>query len=49
MFTDSSPQDVYDQLQAKVDEIISTRNLDKKRQTSYQTFLFTIMYVVPHN
>ncbi|THV49418.1 hypothetical protein BGAL_0196g00160 [Botrytis galanthina] len=36
--------DVYDQLQAKVDEIISTRNLDKKRQTSYQTFLFTIIH-----
>ncbi|KAB8292990.1 hypothetical protein EYC80_007354 [Monilinia laxa] len=36
--------DVYDQLQAKVNEIISTRNLDKKRQTSYQTFLFTIIH-----
>ncbi|RAL64721.1 hypothetical protein DID88_001752 [Monilinia fructigena] len=31
--------DVYDQLQAKVNEIISTRNLDKKRQTSYQNLL----------
>ncbi|KAF7876418.1 hypothetical protein EAF04_001510 [Stromatinia cepivora] len=36
--------DVYDQLEAKVNEIISTRNLDKKRQTSYQTFLFTIIH-----
>lgn len=36
-------QDVYDQLEAKVNEIISSGTLDTKRQTSYQTFLFTIM------
>lgn len=38
------PQDVYDQLEAKVNEIISSGTLDRKRQISYQTFLFTIMY-----
>ncbi|PQE14421.1 nuclear import and export protein [Rutstroemia sp. NJR-2017a BBW] len=33
-----------DQLLAKVSEIVSSGNLDKKRQTSYQTFLFTIIH-----
>jgi exportin-5 len=36
-------QDVYDQLEAKVNEIISSGSLDSKRQVAYQTFLFTIM------
>ncbi|KAG0647223.1 hypothetical protein D0Z07_7030 [Hyphodiscus hymeniophilus] len=36
--------DVYDQLEAKVNEIISSGTLDTKRQTSYQTFLFTIVH-----
>jgi exportin-5 len=36
--------DVYDQLEAKVNEIISSGTLDTKRQTSYQTFLFTIIH-----
>ena len=36
-------QDVYDQLEAKVNEIISSGLLDSKRQVAYQTFLFTIM------
>ncbi|KAI9049381.1 hypothetical protein LZ554_006415 [Drepanopeziza brunnea f. sp. 'monogermtubi'] len=35
--------DVYEQLEAKVNEIISSGTLDVKRQTSYQTFLFTII------
>ncbi|KAH9222210.1 armadillo-type protein [Leptodontidium sp. 2 PMI_412] len=35
--------DVYEQLEAKVNEIISSGALDSKRQTSYQTFLFTII------
>ncbi|KAF8866294.1 hypothetical protein BDZ45DRAFT_668118 [Acephala macrosclerotiorum] len=36
--------DVYDQLEAKVNEIISTTSLDAKRKTSYQTFLFMIIH-----
>ena len=36
--------DVYNQLEAKVNEIISSGILDIKRQTSYQTFLFTIVH-----
>lgn len=35
--------DVYEQLEAKVNEIISSGALDTKRQTSYNTFLFTII------
>ncbi|RDW68001.1 hypothetical protein BP6252_09397 [Coleophoma cylindrospora] len=36
--------EVYEQLEAKVNEIISSGALDRKRQTSYQTFLFTIIH-----
>ncbi|KAF4632023.1 hypothetical protein G7Y89_g6104 [Cudoniella acicularis] len=36
--------DVYDQLEAKVNEIIASGRLETKRQTSYQTFLFTIIH-----
>lgn len=36
--------DVYDTLEAKVKEIISTGTLDSKRQTAYETFLFTILH-----
>ncbi|TAQ84731.1 hypothetical protein B7494_g6960 [Chlorociboria aeruginascens] len=36
--------DVYDQLEAKVNEIISSGTLDMKRQVSYETFLFTIIH-----
>ncbi|PMD42621.1 ARM repeat-containing protein [Hyaloscypha variabilis F] len=36
--------DVYDQLEAKVNEIISSGSLDSKRQVAYQTFLFTIIH-----
>lgn len=36
--------DVYDQLEGKVNEIISTGDLDTKRKVSYQTFLFTIIH-----
>ncbi|KAH8819701.1 armadillo-type protein [Xylogone sp. PMI_703] len=36
--------DVYDQLEAKVNEIIASGTLDAKRQVSYQTFLFTIIH-----
>ncbi|CAG8954882.1 hypothetical protein HYFRA_00008569 [Hymenoscyphus fraxineus] len=36
--------DVYDQLEAKVSEIIASGRLDPKRQVSYQTFLFTIIH-----
>ncbi|PBP25975.1 ARM repeat-containing protein [Diplocarpon rosae] len=35
--------DVYEQLEAKVNEIISSGTLDPKRQTAYQTFLFTVI------
>jgi exportin-5 len=36
--------DVYDQLEAKVNEIITSGTLEIKRQVSYQTFLFTIIH-----
>ncbi|SPQ25877.1 8307cabd-6393-43c1-89bd-fbf7af93e987 [Thermothielavioides terrestris] len=36
--------DVYDQLEAKVQEMIASGTLDEKRQVAYQTFLFIIMY-----
>ncbi|KAH8661650.1 armadillo-type protein [Tricladium varicosporioides] len=36
--------DVYEQLEAKVNEIIASGRLEAKRQTSYQTFLFTIIH-----
>ncbi|RFU29118.1 hypothetical protein B7463_g7211, partial [Scytalidium lignicola] len=36
--------DVYDQLEAKVNEIIASGTIDGKRQVSYQTFLFTIIH-----
>ncbi|TRX88600.1 hypothetical protein FHL15_010551 [Xylaria flabelliformis] len=36
--------DVYDQIAAKVNEMVSSGTLDEKRQISYQTFLFTIVH-----
>ncbi|KAI1763712.1 ARM repeat-containing protein [Hypoxylon sp. FL1150] len=36
--------DVYDQIEAKVNEMIASGTLDEKRQISYQTFLFTIIH-----
>ncbi len=38
-----SIQDVYDQLEAKVQEMIASGNLDEKRQVAYQSFLFIIV------
>ncbi|KAI0157063.1 ARM repeat-containing protein [Hypoxylon sp. FL1284] len=35
---------VYDQIEAKVNEMIASGTLDEKRQISYQTFLFTIVH-----
>lgn len=37
---------MYDQLEAKVNEITASGSLDSRRQVSYQTFLFTIMLVI---
>ncbi len=34
---------MYDQLEAKVQEMIASGNLDEKRQVAYQSFLFIIM------
>ena len=36
-------QGVYDQLAAKVNEIILSRGIDSKQALAYQSFLFTIM------
>ncbi|KAI2627520.1 ARM repeat-containing protein [Hypoxylon sp. NC1633] len=36
--------DVYDQIEAKVNEMIASGTLDEKRQIAYQTFLFTIIH-----
>lgn len=36
-------QDVYDQLEGKVQEMIASGTLDEKRQVAYQSFLFIIM------
>ncbi|KAI5854087.1 ARM repeat-containing protein [Durotheca rogersii] len=36
--------DVYDQIEAKVNEMIASGTLDEKRQITYQTFLFTIVH-----
>jgi exportin-5 len=36
---------VYDQLEAKVNEMIASGTLDEKRVIAYQSFLFIIMYV----
>jgi len=36
-------QDVYDQLEEKVNQMISLGTLDEKRQIAYQSFLFIIM------
>lgn len=41
------PQEVYDQLEAKVKEMIASGTLDEKRQVAYQSFLFIIMYGYP--
>lgn len=38
-------QNVYDQLEAKVQEMIASGTLDEKRQIAYQSFLFIIMFV----
>ncbi|KAI2622669.1 ARM repeat-containing protein [Hypomontagnella submonticulosa] len=35
---------VYDQIEAKVNEMIASGTLDEKRQITYQTFLFTIVH-----
>ncbi|KXJ90698.1 armadillo-type protein [Microdochium bolleyi] len=35
---------VYDQISAKVNEMIASGTLDEKRQVTYQTFLFTIVH-----
>ncbi|KAJ8107609.1 hypothetical protein ONZ43_g6682 [Nemania bipapillata] len=37
-------EDVYDQIAAKVDEMVASGTLDEKRQITYQTFLFTIIH-----
>ncbi|RYP27174.1 hypothetical protein DL768_011326 [Monosporascus sp. mg162] len=36
-------EDVYDQIAAKVNEMVASGTLDEKRQITYQTFLFTII------
>ncbi|OTA99490.1 hypothetical protein M426DRAFT_325087 [Hypoxylon sp. CI-4A] len=36
--------EVYDQIEAKVNEMIASGTLDEKRQITYQTFLFTIVH-----
>ncbi|KAI1264540.1 ARM repeat-containing protein [Xylariaceae sp. FL1019] len=36
--------DVYDQIAAKVEEMVATGTLDEKRHITYQTFLFTIVH-----
>ncbi|KAI3319947.1 ARM repeat-containing protein [Xylariaceae sp. AK1471] len=36
--------DVYDQIAAKVNEMVASGTLDEKRQITYQTFLFTIVH-----
>ncbi|KAL2263309.1 hypothetical protein VTK26DRAFT_7292 [Humicola hyalothermophila] len=36
--------DVYDQLEAKVKELIASGTLDEKRQVAYQSFLFIIIH-----
>ncbi|KAI1385254.1 ARM repeat-containing protein [Hypoxylon trugodes] len=36
--------DVYDQIEAKVNDMIASGTLDEKRQITYQTFLFTIVH-----
>ncbi|KAI1135441.1 ARM repeat-containing protein [Hypoxylon sp. FL0543] len=36
--------DVYDQIEIKVNEMITSGTLDEKRQITYQTFLFTIVH-----
>ncbi|KAK4236933.1 armadillo-type protein [Achaetomium macrosporum] len=36
--------DVYDQLEAKVQELIASGTLDEKRQVAYQSFLFIIIH-----
>lgn len=36
--------EVYDQISAKVNEMIASGTLDERRQITYQTFLFTIIH-----
>lgn len=36
--------DVYDQLEAKVNDMIASGSLDEKRQVAYQSFLFIIIH-----
>ncbi|KAI2634491.1 ARM repeat-containing protein [Xylaria nigripes] len=36
--------DVYDQIAAKVNEMVASGTVDDKRQITYQTFLFTIVH-----
>ncbi|RYP69792.1 hypothetical protein DL771_005901 [Monosporascus sp. 5C6A] len=40
---DNQQHDVYDQIAAKVNEMVASGTLDEKRQITYQTFLFTII------
>ncbi|KAK3301482.1 armadillo-type protein [Chaetomium fimeti] len=40
--------DVYDQLEAKVQEMIASGTLDEKRQVAYQSFLFIIIHRATH-
>ncbi|KAL2170402.1 hypothetical protein VTG60DRAFT_4888 [Thermothelomyces hinnuleus] len=40
--------DVYDQLEAKVQEMIASGTLDEKRQIAYQSFLFIIVHRATH-
>ncbi|KAI0389345.1 ARM repeat-containing protein [Xylariaceae sp. FL0594] len=35
---------VYDQIAAKIDEMVASGTLDEKRQITYRTFLFTIIH-----
>ena len=44
MGSNKHEQDVYDQLEAKIQEMIASGTLDEKRQIAYQSFLFIIMY-----
>jgi len=34
---------VYDQLEAKVKQMVASGTLDEKRQIAYQSFLFIVM------
>lgn len=46
LYTNKTVQGVFDQIESRVNEMLSSGTLDEKRSLAYRSFLFLIMYVI---